>query len=82
MNTNEPAGVSPSKLIGAFLYLLFFPVILFVLAGDWLWTEGWLFSIIFLLMCYSPLLYLYFYDPALLKERFGSPVQPDQKRWD
>ena len=82
MTTNDSAGVPLSKLIGAFLYLLFFPVILFVLAGDWRWTEGWLFSVIFLLMCYSTLLYLYFYDPALLKERFGSPVQQDQKRWD
>ena len=82
MTTNDSAGVPLSKLIGAFLYLLFFPVFLFVLAGDWRWIEGWLFSVIFLLMCYSTLLYLYFYDPALLKERFGSPVQQDQKRWD
>lgn len=82
MSMNEPAGVPLSKVIGTFLYLLFFPVILFVLAGDWRWIEGWLFSAIFLLMCYSTLLYLYFYDPALLKERFGSPVQPAQKPWD
>ena len=82
MTTNDSAGVPLSKLIGAFLYLLFFPLILFVLAGDWRWIEGWLFSVIFLLMCDSTLLYLYFYDPALLKERFGSPVQQDQKRWD
>ena len=82
MTTNDSAGVPLSKLIGAFLYLLLFPVILFVLAGDWRWMEGWLFSVIFLLMCYSPLLYLYFYDPALLRERFGSPIQQDQKRWD
>jgi protein-S-isoprenylcysteine O-methyltransferase Ste14 len=33
-------------------------------------------------MCHSTLLYLYFYDPALLKERFGSPFQPSQKGWD
>jgi len=71
-----------SKLIWAFIYLVFFPVILFVLAGDARWIEGWLFSIIFLLMCFSTLLYLYFYDPELLKERFGSPIQPTQKSWD
>ncbi len=33
-------------------------------------------------MCSANLLYLYFKDPALLKERFGSPVQKEQKRWD
>ena len=71
-----------SKLIWAFVYLAFFPIILFVLAGDWRWIEGWVFSAIFLLMCFSALLYLYFYDPALLKERFGSPIQQGQKNWD
>lgn len=82
MTTNEQAGVSLSKLLGTFLYLLAFPVILFVLAGDWRWIEGWIFSVNFLLMCYSTLLYLYYYDPALLKERYGSPVQKEQKGWD
>ena len=71
-----------SKVIGALGYLLLFPVILFFLAGDWHWTEGWLFSIIFIVLCYAPLIYLYFKDPALLKERFGSPVQEGQKPWD
>jgi protein-S-isoprenylcysteine O-methyltransferase Ste14 len=71
-----------TKLIGSFFYLALFPVILFALAGDWRWIEGWLFSVIFLLMCFGTLLYLYFYDPALLKERFGSPIQPGQKPWD
>jgi protein-S-isoprenylcysteine O-methyltransferase Ste14 len=71
-----------SKLIWAFVYLAFFPVILFAIAGDWRWSEGWMFSIIFLLMCVSTLLYLYFYDPALLRERFGSPIQEGQKGWD
>jgi protein-S-isoprenylcysteine O-methyltransferase Ste14 len=82
MTTNPSTGVPPLKLLATFLYLLLFPVILLTLAADWRWSEGWWFSVIFLLMCYSPLVYLHFYDPALLKERFGSPVQPDQKRWD
>jgi len=80
MATNVAFPVS--KLIASFFYLVFFPVILFVLSGDWRWIEGWLFSIIFLVMCFSTLLYLYFYDPELLKERFGSPIQPNQKSWD
>jgi protein-S-isoprenylcysteine O-methyltransferase Ste14 len=53
-----------------------------VLAGDWRWIEGWLFSIIFLLMSFGTLVYLYFHDPELLVERFGSPVQEGQKPWD
>lgn len=80
MNTNE--SVSLSKLIATFVYLLFFPVILLSLAGDLRWTEGWVYSIVFYVMCSANLLYLHFKDPALLKERFGSPVQKEQKSWD
>ena len=74
--------VSTPKLIGALFQLFLFPAILFLFAGDWRWTEGWVFSVIFLAMCYGTLVYLYFHDPALLQERFGSPIQETQKRWD
>lgn len=80
MNTNE--SIPRSKLIGAFFYLLIFPAILLLLGGDWRWTEGWIYSILFYTMCSANLLYLHFKDPALLKERFGSPVQKEQKPWD
>jgi protein-S-isoprenylcysteine O-methyltransferase Ste14 len=52
------------------------------LSGDWHWTEGWVFSIIFCSLSFATLVYLYVKDPALLNERFGSPVQKDQKSWD
>jgi len=80
MTTNE--SVSIRKLIGSLFYLLIFPVMLFSLGGDLRWTEGWVYSIIFYVMCSAQLLYLHFKDPALLKERFGSPVQKEQKPWD
>ena len=80
MNTNE--SIPLSKLISAFFYLLIFPVMLLFLGGDWRWPEGWIYSILFYVMCSANLLYLYFKDPALLKERFGSPVQKEQKPWD
>jgi len=74
--------VSIPKLIGALFQLLLFPIILFGLADDLRWIEGWVFSAIFLAMCYGTLVYLYFHDPDLLKERFGSPFQESQKPWD
>src|SRR4026208_652434 len=80
MDSNNTVPLS--KVIGSLFYLLLFPVILFFLAGDWRWTEGWVNSVIFLLMSFGTLLYLYFHDPALLKERFGAPVQQTQKPWD
>ena len=80
--SNASATVSLSKLIGSAIYLLFFPVIIFLIAGDWRWIEGWVFSILFCGLSYATLLYLYFKDPALLNERFGSPIQENQKAWD
>jgi protein-S-isoprenylcysteine O-methyltransferase Ste14 len=71
-----------SRLFYSFIYLLFFSLLLLVLAGDWRWTEGWIFSAIFVLGSCATLLYLYFTDPELLNERYGSPVQKEQKPWD
>lgn len=79
---NQTDAFPVSRLIYSFIYLAFFPLILFVLAGDWRWLEGWIFSAIFCGGSFATLLYLYFTDPALLNERYGSPVQKEQKPWD
>lgn len=82
-STIESSAVFPvSRLILSLVYLAVFPVILFALAGDWRWTEGWIFSLIFFWGSFGTLLYLYFTDPALLNERYASPIQKEQKPWD
>lgn len=71
------------KLAGAILYILLFPVLLFLLAGDGEWREGWVFAIWFLLLCFTTIMYLYRRDPALLAERFRKPgtgSQPPRDR--
>jgi protein-S-isoprenylcysteine O-methyltransferase Ste14 len=73
---------SLKQLIISFFYLLLFPAILFLLAGDWQWPEGWAFSLIFCVLSFLAVLYLYVKDPDLLNERFGSPIQKNQKAWD
>jgi protein-S-isoprenylcysteine O-methyltransferase Ste14 len=81
--TNKiPAKTSLWQVIISFFYLLVFLPILFFIAGDWRWTEGWIFSIIFFLLSFGTVIYLYFKDPALLNERFGAPIQKNQKGWD
>jgi protein-S-isoprenylcysteine O-methyltransferase Ste14 len=80
--TNTLAKAPLWQVIFSLFYLLIFPVILFSLAGDWGWTEGWIFSIIFCLLSFTIVIYLYVNDPALLNERFGPPVQKGQKSWD
>jgi protein-S-isoprenylcysteine O-methyltransferase Ste14 len=70
------------QVIFSVVYLSFFPPILFWLAGDWRWIEGWIFSALLCLLSLATVFYLYLKDPALLNERFGSPVQKNQKPWD
>jgi len=70
------------QLVFSFFYLLIFPLALFLLAGDWRWPEGWIFSIAFCAISFAVVVYLYVKDPALLNERFGSPIQKSQKSWD
>lgn len=70
------------KIIFAFFYILLFPALLFVISGDFTWPEGWIFSIWFLSLCYTTILYLYRKDPALLEERYKQPGAGNQEGWD
>jgi protein-S-isoprenylcysteine O-methyltransferase Ste14 len=70
------------KIVAAFLYILIFPALLFLLAGDWEWREAWVFTIWFLLLCFTTIRYLYRKDPAMLAERFMKPGTGNQEPWD
>jgi protein-S-isoprenylcysteine O-methyltransferase Ste14 len=70
------------KLIATFLYILIFPALLFFLAGDWSWREGWVFTTWFLVLCYTVIMYLHRKDPALLAERYRMPGTGNQQPWD
>ncbi len=70
------------KIIFAFLYILLFPALILVLSGDFTWPEGWIFSIWFIVLCFSTILYLNRKDPALLAERFKQPGAGNQESWD
>jgi protein-S-isoprenylcysteine O-methyltransferase Ste14 len=74
--------ISVIKMTGTFLYILIFPLLLLILSGDWFWTEGLIFSIWFIVLCYSTIIYLYRKDPALLAERYKKPGTANQKGWD
>ncbi|MCK9592404.1 MAG: isoprenylcysteine carboxylmethyltransferase family protein [Methanoregula sp.] len=70
------------KVVFAFLYILLFPALILLLSGDFTWPEGWIFSVWFILLCFSTILYLYRNDPALLEERYKQPGAGNQERWD
>ena len=70
------------KLVFSFLFILLFPALILLLSGDYTWPAGWIFSIWFILLCYSTILYLHHKDPALLEERYKQPGAGNQERWD
>ena len=78
----EKSKISAVKLLMTFIYILIFPALLIYLSGDWLWIEGYIFGIWFLILCYTTIIYLYRKNPALLVERYRQPGTGDQKGWD
>jgi protein-S-isoprenylcysteine O-methyltransferase Ste14 len=70
------------KLIFAYLYILLFPALLFLLAGDWEWREAWVFAIWLIVLSYTTITYLYRKDPTLLAERYRKPGTGNQEPWD
>lgn len=70
------------KIISAFLFILLFPALLLILPGEITWNEGRIFSVWFILLCFSTILYLYRNDPALLEERYRQPGTENQELWD
>lgn len=70
------------QILLTLFYLLLLPAAILLLSGDWLWPEGWIFSLWYLTVCASALSYLYRKDPALLLERYKKPGTSGQKGWD
>ena len=69
-------------IFGSIITTLIFPAVILFLSGDWLWLEGWIFSLWFDAMVLSNVIYLYLKDPALLAERSKAPGSDNQKQWD
>ena len=57
--STEVREPSVRTLLLTALYILFFPALLLILSGDWLWIEGWIFTIWWLALCYAAISYLY-----------------------
>jgi protein-S-isoprenylcysteine O-methyltransferase Ste14 len=74
--------VSTLQLVFTGAYLLVWPALIFLLSGDWRWTEGWLFAVWFLTLCTGCVAWLYVKDPSLLAERYRKPGSGGQQGWD
>lgn len=71
-----------TMIITSITTALFFPALTLLLAGNWLWLEGWLFALWMVAMILSVYFYTYFKNPALLAERSKRPGSDNQKGWD
>ena len=69
-------------LAGQIIFLfLAFALSLFIPAGTLTWFAGWAFLVLFFSFVVALTLWLYKYNPGLLKERMAMG-KPDQKGWD
>lgn len=69
-------------IVTSLISSLIFPTLILLLAGDWLWIEGWIFGLWLDAMVVSNIVYLYRHDPALMAERSKKPGSDNQKSWD
>jgi protein-S-isoprenylcysteine O-methyltransferase Ste14 len=81
-NTVNPARRSPGKLVFGLASVLIYPALLLYLSGDWLWLEGWIFSVWFIALCATLIVYPYLRDPGLFAERHQRAGTRNQKSWD
>src|SRR5436190_5140854 len=80
VQNQRPSAVK--VVFSVLITILIFPAITLLLAGDWRWLEGWIFSLWFAAMTMATTIYLVIYDPALLAERSRFRFAEDQKKWD
>lgn len=73
--------MSPLKIFGTALYLLFWPTLILVVGGDWGWFEAWIFNVWFVALCTGTIVWLALNNPALLAERYRTSGG-GQKGWD
>ena len=73
--------MSPLKIVGTALYLLFWPTLILVLGGDLGWVEAWIFDVWFVCLCTGTIVWLALKNPALLAERYRISGG-GQKGWD
>ncbi len=78
----EKSTITAGQVLYYIISTFTIPALVFFLAGDWFWFEGWIFGILTTAMSLTVCVYLYFKDPALLAERFRRPGTGNQVGWD
>jgi protein-S-isoprenylcysteine O-methyltransferase Ste14 len=80
-NTEQPKGINRRRVVLILLALpLFFALFLFLPAGTWVWTKGWVFIAALLVIIAVVLLVLWRVNPEVVVAR--SHTHEGTKRWD
>ena len=79
-NQKRRSGIG--KLLFGLAFPLGFAALVLFLSGNRMWTAGWIFSLWFVALCWTVIIYLYRKNPDLLAERYKMPGSKGQKKWD
>lgn len=80
-NTEQPKGINRRRVVLILLVLpLFFALFMFLPAGTWAWTKGWLFIAALLVIIAVVLFVLWRVNPEVVVTR--SHTHEGTKRWD
>lgn len=71
-----------SQILKLTVLTIIFSFLLLVISRDLHWIEGWVVCLWFLMQTLINVLYLYFKNPELLKERLRLNGPLNQKKWD
>jgi protein-S-isoprenylcysteine O-methyltransferase Ste14 len=75
-----PAGTLRRSIISLVVFFVIFAVLLFVPAGDLRWAGGWLFILLFFILCVLASVYLWHANPEVFVAR--SKLRKGIKPWD
>lgn len=75
MPTYKPSKIRISL---ALICVLLLPVALLYTSGNWFWIQGLIFGLWLVALTYTLFLYMYFYDPEPLMERYRKPGTPGE----
>ena len=68
-NTTDGDVSSVRRTAVSTLFVSAWPALMFVLAGDWRWVQGWLFAAWLIGLYLGTTVWMHRHDPALLAER-------------
>ncbi|MEO6918745.1 MAG: isoprenylcysteine carboxylmethyltransferase family protein [Collimonas sp.] len=78
--TTDPKKITALQMLWSLGFPFVIPAVMLFIAGDWLWIQGWIWGVWFIVLCWSATIYLYVKDQDLLRERLKPMNNAGQKK--